>query len=185
MRFAVVLITVLLTGMIPVNGAAQGLTQPKNQILTIDSDRLFSESLFGQRVAREIEAEQSILLADNRRMEAELADEEQSLTDQRPQIDPTEFRKLAEAFDARVVQIRSERDAMSRKIGERRDREEAIFVQAARPVLGELLVESGAAVILEQRTILLSSTSIDITNEAIRRLNTAIGDGADLSLPNE
>ena len=40
--------------------------------------------------------------------------------------------------------------------------------------------EFGASVILEQRTVLLSNKAVDVTEEAIQRLNTAIGDGMTL-----
>ena len=45
---------------------------PQSGILTIQPDRLFSESAFGKRVEREIEAEGAVLTAENRRIEAEL-----------------------------------------------------------------------------------------------------------------
>lgn len=164
-------------------GAAQGLGRAVSSVLTVESDRMFTDSKFGQRVAREIDAAQAVLLAENRSKEAQLTAEEKTLTQKRKQMTPEDFRAVAEAFDARVVQIRTEQDQKARDISDRREQEEAAFVQVVRPILSELMRESGALVILERRNVLLSDISVDITQEAIRRLNTVVGDGTELRVP--
>lgn len=161
--------------------SAQTLQMPRTPILTIESDRLFSESAFGLRVAEEIEAEQSVLMAENRKIEAELAAEEKRLTDLRKEMSPGDFRAIADAFDERVQEIRRTRDAKGRAIGEMRERQQSLFIQAAQPILIELMRNAGAAMILERRTVLISIDAVDITNLAIEKLNAAIGDGTDLS----
>ncbi len=172
----VVSLMLALTG----GGWAQQLGVPVAPVLTIESETLFARSMFGQRVAREIAAEQSILLAENRRIEAELTAEERVLTDRRKAMSATDFRAVADAFDARVEEIRTQQDNKSREIAQRQEQEQSRFIQAARPVLAELMREAGASVILEQRTVLLSDKAVDVTEKAIQRLNTAIGDGTTL-----
>ena len=54
------------------------------------------------------------------------------------------------------------------------------FFSAAAPVLADLLRERGAVVILDQSQVLLSLDRIDITTEAVTRLDAQIGTG-DLS----
>ncbi|RZV98729.1 MAG: OmpH family outer membrane protein, partial [Rhodobacteraceae bacterium] len=61
------------------------------QILTIDQDRLFSETVFGGRVSAELEDETGALTAENRRIEAELIAEERKLTDLRETMEPAAF----------------------------------------------------------------------------------------------
>lgn len=155
-------------------------TQPavRGEILTIESDRLFADSAFGQRVLRDIEAQQSILLAENRKIEAELAAEEKRLTELRKDMTPEDFRAVADAFATRVQEVRQEQDAKARSIGEMRERQQAVFIQAADPILLALMREAGATVILERRAVFFSAESVDITNLAIQRLNRTIGDGA-------
>lgn len=150
-------------------------------VLTIESERLFSESAFGQRVSHEIEAERSVLLAENRKIEADLTAEEKRLTELRKQMSPEDFRAIADAFDLRVEEIRTAQDAKARLIGERRERERAEFLQVAGPVLARLLQDSGADVILERRSVFFSLDMIDITSHAIRELNRVVGDGAEPS----
>ena len=146
-------------------------------VLTVDSDLLYSQSLFGLRVSQELAAEEAVLLAENRRIQAELTAEERELTNQRESMDPKAFRAIADAFDARVVQIRGEQEQKSINIELRRKREEEAFIRAASPVLTDLMREAGALVILERRDVLLSDPAIDITPIAIKRLNQVLGDG--------
>lgn len=176
LRIAVVLVALASTGAV---AQSQALTQPgvRGEILTIESDRLFSESAFGQRVVRDIEAQQSILLAENRKIEAELTAEEKRLTDLRKEMTPEDFRAVADAFATRVQEIRQAQDAKARAIAEMREQQQAAFIQAADPILFALMQEAGASVILERRAVFYSTEAVDITNRAIERLNAMIGDG--------
>ena len=155
---------------------AQEGAQP--QILTLNQDRLYQSSLFGQRVRAQLEAQSTELAAENRRIEAALVAEESQLTEDRADMEPSEFRALAEDFDTRVTGIRraqaDKRDALQRIA----DEERARFFEMAYPVLFELVEESGALAILNQSAVILSSRSIDVTDQAIARINAVIGEGA-------
>lgn len=152
--------------------------QPAGGIVTFDSDSLFSESDFGKRVTREIESRGTELVTENRRIEKELADAEQDLTDRRASMTPEEFRPLADAFDTRVQASRQEQAAKSRALNALLAQEREVFLRAATPILRELMSEVGATVVLEKRTVFYSSASGDITAAAIERLNLRLGDGA-------
>lgn len=163
--------------------AAQDVRAPISAILTIDSERLFLNSDFGKRVAREIEELGNDLAAENRKIEAELAQAEQDLTDRRAGMAPEAFRPLADAFDARVQETRQTQAAKSRKLNALLDQEREAFLNAAGPVLQELMEEVGATVVLERRTVFISSNSSDITSAAIARLNARLGDGKQDTVP--
>lgn len=147
---------------------------PQSPILTVDSDMMFSQSQFGVRLAQELAAEESVLLAENRRIQAELTAEEKALTAKRGEMDADAFRAVAEAFDARVVQIRKEQDAKAAKLEKRRQREQEAFIRVASPILTTLMRDAGARVILERREILLGDPAVDITSVAIERLNETL-----------
>ncbi|KIC48963.1 OmpH family outer membrane protein [Tateyamaria sp. ANG-S1] len=148
----------------------------RSPILTIDSERFYRESVFGRRVLNEIEARTSALSEDNRRIEAELEAEEQALTDQRSDMAPEAFRALADAFDARVEAIRRDRDEQSREIADLLEQNRDRFLASAAPVLEEIMRDTGAAVILEQRSVYVSANAIDITDLAIERMDASLGD---------
>ena len=164
---------------------AQQLGVVQNAILTIATDRLFAGSAFGQRIASEIEAESAVLAAENRRIEAELTAEEKDLTLRRPDMDPEAFRTLADAFDQRVQANRETQDAKARALNQIGDVARGEFLVAARPILEELMRESGAGVILERSNVFLSANTTDITDLAIKRIDAAIGDGSNLTGPLE
>lgn len=146
----------------------------QSPILTVDSERLFNGSEFGRSVTREIEQEGTELAAENRRIEAELAAEERALTERRPDMEPEAFRAAADAFDARVMRIRREQDAKARALAQRGEAARRAFFEASQPVLQQIMIEAGAAVIVEQRSVFMSLDVIDITDIAIDRLDAAV-----------
>ncbi|MBO6603587.1 MULTISPECIES: OmpH family outer membrane protein [Paracoccaceae] len=151
-------------------------------ILVLNQDRLFSTSLYGARVQRELEAAGERLAAENRQIEAQLTEEELRLTEQRPQMDPVAFRILAEEFDTRVGEIRAAQEAKAQSLSDQADDARQRFFELSFPILLELVRERGAAVIMDNRAVLLSAESVDITADALARVNAEIGDGGDAVL---
>ncbi len=167
----------VVTAVQPLASRAQELGIPSSAILTIASERLYAESAFGRRVADEIEVKSEALAAENRRIEEELTAEEQELTLRRPEMTPDAFRPLADAFDKKVQEIRRTQDAKARALAQQNEEERLRFLQAASPILTDLMRESGAGVILERSSVFLSASAIDLTDLAISRLNATLGDG--------
>lgn len=183
MRLVTAVCAVLLLGWTAEPARAQQIGVPNSAILTISSDRFYADSAFGRRIAREIEQDSLELSAENRQIEAELTEEEHDLTERRPVMEPDEFRKLADAFDAKVQDIRSRQDAKARALSQRHDEARGRFYEAAQPVLARLMREAGAGVILERSSVFLSANATDITDVAIARIDAAIGDGLELAVP--
>ncbi|MCX7888136.1 MAG: OmpH family outer membrane protein [Rhodobacteraceae bacterium] len=147
-------------------------------VITIDQEELFARSAWGKRAIGVIEKASEDLAAENRRIEAQLTQEERDLTERRSTMTPEEFRKAADDFDARVVAIRAEQDGKLRALTQRRDAERKAFFQAILPILGEVMQDRGAAVVLDARATLLASAATDVTAEVIARADREIGDGA-------
>jgi Skp family chaperone for outer membrane proteins len=146
-------------------------------ILAINQDRLFNESAWGKRAAQHLAEISSSLATENRELEAKLVSEERALTDARPTMDPEAFRAAADAFDARVVELRSAQEAKARSIGRISDAERQRFYAAALPVMGEVLRERGAVVVLDSRAIFVSADSIDVTDDMIESIDAKLGAG--------
>ncbi|MCB2128804.1 MAG: OmpH family outer membrane protein [Rhodobacteraceae bacterium] len=146
-------------------------------IAAIDQERLFNDSAWGKRVAVEIADISANLAVENRRIEAELTAEEKSLTERRASLQSDLFRAEAEAFDQKVTQIRQEQDAKLRDIGKKHDAEKQAFYRAILPVMGRLLNERGAVVVLDSRAIVLAAENIDVTDELIAKIDNELGDG--------
>lgn len=159
-----------------------GISSP---VLTLDEARFFNQSLLGRRILADLDAAQAALVAENRRFEAELAEEERALTERRAGLPPAEFRALADAFDDKVESIRSAQEAKNRALLDRSNAERARFFPLARDVLAALMAETGAVVILSDEAIVLSFQQIDITDAAIARLDATVGTGQDAAAPGE
>lgn len=157
-----------------------GTSVPQAPILTLDRERLLSETRFGKAVEEQFQKDSEKLIAENLRLEQALEAEERALTDQRPTLPSEEFRTLAEEFDTKTEAIRAAQDAKSRAITSRRDAERQRFLQAAIPVLADLMRESGAVAIFDKEMVILSLRGVDITDEAIARIDAVLGDGATL-----
>jgi Skp family chaperone for outer membrane proteins len=158
-------------------GAVFGQDGSASTILTIDQEQLFVGSEFGKAVLAREAAAAKELEAENARIEADLIAEEQDLTVRRETLLAEEFTALATAFDEKVVRIRAEQDAKARELTRAREGDRQAFFRAVIPVLGDLLVERKAVAILDKSSLILSLTVIDVTDEAIPKVNAALKPG--------
>ena len=171
----------LALGLCPLAALAQQAAAP--QILTLDQDRIYSDSLYGKALEAASLAATQDLAAENRRIEADLSAEEAALTIQRAALTAEAFAALAEAFDTRVEKIRAEQEAKAGQLTADRDAGRTQFFQAAVPVLAELMRQQGAYAILNHDAVVLSFDSIDVTTRAIAALDAKLGDGSTLPTP--
>jgi Skp family chaperone for outer membrane proteins len=155
----------------------------RSAILILDVERLVDETLFGQRIATELDASLDALEAENQRSATEMTARERSLTERRPSMDPEAFRAEADAFDAEVTRRRAEQDAKQQALATAAAEGRDAFLAAAAPVLTGLMAERGAAVILERRDVFLGASAVDVTDEAIVAIDAAIGSGVGAGEP--
>jgi len=148
-------------------------------IATLDQERLFRSSLFGQRVFKEVSDESDILLAQELLLQSQLETEERLLTVERKKIDTEKFKKLASAFDKKVQKIRAETTENRMKLGEYSESEQNRFFKIILPVLVQLSDEFGITTLLDHRMAILSLK--DITDAAIERVDKIIGDGKEMT----
>ncbi|MFV2001481.1 MAG: OmpH family outer membrane protein [Paracoccaceae bacterium] len=158
---------------------AQQAVVTQSPILTVDSERVFATTIAGRQITEDLEVRLEALVRENRQIEAELVAEELDLTEKRKTMDPAAFRVLADAFDIKVQGIRARQDAKQRELQRLRDAERQSFIDQIAPILSGIGRERGAVVILERRNVLLSADNIDITEEAIARINLALANQKD------
>jgi hypothetical protein len=139
---------------------------------------MFTQSQIGPRIRHPNTQGREALATENGRIAQALREEELALTEQRSEMDVAVFRAEAVAFDEKAQAIRRAQDAKERALEETLSLGRDQFLSVTRPILGELMVERGAFAILDRRSVLLSLGSIDVTEAAILRIDTEIGDGA-------
>ncbi len=147
-------------------------------VLVVNLERVFSESLFGQRVRADLGVAQAALIEENNRIQTDLQAEERSLAQRRATMEPAAFRAEADAFDARVQDIRREQDAKEVALQQVVDAGRTEFRTVVEPVVARLMVDRGATVVLYHTSVYVAVASVDITDESIAALDAAVGDGA-------
>jgi len=172
-----VIVGAVLAGGTPLGAQTAG---PASQILTLDQDRLYAESLYGKALEARLGVATQALAAENRKMEQDLAAEEADLTQKRPTMSASAFQVLADAFDAKVEQVRTDQAAKIDAMKAQRDVGRTAFFQAAVPVMATLMQKMGAFAILNRSAIVVVFDSIDVTERAIAAVDEKLGDGSTL-----
>jgi Skp family chaperone for outer membrane proteins len=173
--------------------AQQGQTLPepaqssppplRSPILTVDEERIFTESHFGKSILAARDADAAALNFENRKIEADLEEEERALTSQRAKIPKADFAPLSAAFNAKVEGIRKAQETKLQELSQRFEDQRRRFSTAAVPVLGQIMAERGALAIVSKRAILIGVENVDITAAAIARLDETLGDGGNVPAP--
>lgn len=144
-------------------------------VLFVNLERIFAESLFGQRVREDLGAAQAALIAENAQIQQTLQEEERLLAERRPTMDVDVFRAEADAFDARVQAIRNEQDAKEEVLQQVLAAGRADFRAAVQPVIVRIMVERGATLVLDHTSVYVAVASVDITQDAIDALDATLG----------
>lgn len=170
-------LAVLIVGLLVSPATSQSFGVVQNDIIVLDTDRLFNESRFGQRMIADYQRQREALIARNREIEEQLKAEERDLTEKRGTMPADEFRDLADAFDEKVQGFRERAERKARDLERRRERAPVSFMRTIEPVLVELMRDSDSDIILEKRQLLLATDVIDVTDLAISRVDEALGEG--------
>ena len=181
---AIILLTfATFASVLPAQEAAQ------NPVVTVDLERLVSETQIGQYLSFQMSEEAQSLQAELDAIEAELSAEEDDLIKKREILDLDEFRVLAKAFDEKAVRLRQEQQAKIQAITEESSRRRQDLLRSFVPVLSQVMRDRGATVLLERRSVVLDDrASVDITDVAIMIIdqNTTETDSTtDLETPAE
>jgi len=146
-------------------------------IMVVDFDRIIGESLYGKRIAVELNAERARVQAENDQIVAELEAEEEALTNARATMEPEAFRAAAEAFGERAQSVRASRDAEQTRLVQQRDARRARFLERIQPILTAMMVERGAVVAMDRRAVIRVIGSANATQDAIAAIDATLGDG--------
>jgi len=172
---ATALVVLILAGAFVAQPMAQ--TAPTAGVYTLNQERLFSGSLFGRRVMKELAQRQQELARENKKLEEQLKAEEKDLTVRRDSLDPKTFRKLADEFDKRVEKIRKDQARKANALNSWVDGERKRFFEEASRLLPKLALELGITVILDERATFFAVRAADITPRVIERVDAILGDG--------
>ena len=157
-------------------GAQTPADPVQTPVLIVDSDRLYQDSRYGQQIRAALDAQAAALKAENDRIVAALTEEERSLTTRRPTMSPDAFRQEAQEFDTKVQGIRRARDAKEVALQTARATAQKDFFAQVQAIVGQIMLERGAAVTFDQRSVFVALTAADVTGEAIARIDASFVD---------
>jgi Skp family chaperone for outer membrane proteins len=150
---------------------------------TIDDERLFRESRFGQRVAAEIEQASRALEAENDALLEELTAREDELTALRNTLTLEEFRAAAAAFDRQAEEIRRSQAEKRQRLVQFDEAERRRFFGLIPSLLQEVLDRVGGQILIDARAVVIGIPGLDMTDDAIEALDAEIGDGGAAPFP--
>lgn len=150
---------------------------------TIDEERLFRQSQFGQRVSAEIEAASRALEAENDRLLEELTAREAELTELRSTLTVEEFRAAAADFDLQAETIRRSQAEKRQRLVQFEESERRRFFSDSGTVLQSALTRAGGQILIDSRAVIIAAPGIDITDAAVEAMDDSIGDGGPPPFP--
>ena len=149
----------------------------KSELFTVDMTRLLRSSEFGKNIIAVNNIARKKLQSENEELEKKLLLEEKELSELRKTLSIEEFRPKALEFDKRVSIIRAEQGKKEEFLNTKVRKEETDFFKRIYPLLYEILIERGGLILVDQRNIILWDNSVDITDDAIQKINQALGSG--------
>jgi len=165
-------------------GEPAGQAQAQTPLLrTIDDERLYRESRFGQRVAAEIEQASRALEAENDVLLEELTAREEELTVLRNTLTLEEFRAAAAAFDRRAEEIRRSQAEKRQRLVQFEEAERRRFFGLIPSILQDVLVRAGGQILIDARAVVIGIPGLDMTDDSIEALDAEIGDGGAAPFP--
>ncbi|MEM8788921.1 MAG: OmpH family outer membrane protein [Pseudomonadota bacterium] len=150
---------------------------PRPTILILDQDRIFGESDYGRALQAQDQQEADALRAEGQALERAFEAEEIALTERREALAPEAFRELADAFDAKVVATREAQEQKRDALVARSEQRRRDFFQEVGPILLNILEQTGASILVDERSVLVSKQDLNITEEVIKRLDAAFAAG--------
>jgi Skp family chaperone for outer membrane proteins len=191
LRGAVACALALAAPLLPAH-AQQGLPfplgQPANQpaipgLRILDDEQLFRQSQFGQRVAQEVEAASRALESENERLLQELTAREAELTALRTEMSVEEFRAAATAFDIQAEAVRQSQAEKRQRLVQFEESERRRFFASTGTILQDLLDRLGGQVLIDARAVIIGPTGLDMTEDAVAAMDSALGDGGPPPFP--
>ena len=139
--------------------------------LFINQEQILTGSKSGQAILADEDRQRDALRGESRALDASFEQEESRLTEQRPTLAPEEFRKLSDAFDARVVKARSDQDERANALAQQFDQRRRQFYAQVAPILVMLMDRYGAKAIFDEQSVLLADQSLNITQAVIAEID--------------
>ena len=143
-------------------------------VLIVSMDRILRESAAGSSVQEQAEALREGLRGalDDRRKQ--LRDEERELAQLRASLEREAFDERVADFETKVRELRRDEQRDSGRLQRAVGLARAQLREQLAGILVQLMTERGAGVMIDKKQVLVSANGLDVTDEAIKRLDAVV-----------
>lgn len=145
-------------------------------ILIVSMDRILRESNSAVAIQQQADALRSRLRSDLAAREEALRAEELELTKLRETLDPERFSQRVADFKEKVRRLKRETNETGAGLQRAVIEANGALKRALQPILLQLMAERRALVMLDEKDVVISATVLDVTQEAVKRLDEAAPD---------
>ena len=147
---------------------------PPALTLVVDYDKLLNTTKAAGDIRTQINALKAKLQKDVDADESGLKKEEEALRAKQASMSPDEFAKARDAFQKKVADVQRRVQARNRQLEGAVNGATDKLRQAIVPIFSDIMNKQNATVLLDTASVLYADSSLDITSQALERLNQAV-----------
>ena len=147
---------------------------PNTSIGVIDINKILAEANAAVEAAEEIEKIAIEIENEIKTSDEEIIKEQNLLIESQSIMAPEAFEAKRIEYESKIQAYNSERQSKLMKIDELIAISRNDILNALKPILEEISNEKGITIILEKTSIMLNAEKMDITNEALKKLNKSL-----------
>jgi outer membrane protein len=147
---------------------------PNTSLGVIDINKILAEANAAVEAAEEIEKIAIEIENEIKASDEEIIKEQNLLIESQSIMAPEAFEAKRIEYEIKIQTYNSERQSKLMKIDELIAISRNDILNAIKPILEEISNEKGITIILEKTSIMLNAEKMDITNEALKKLNKSL-----------
>ncbi len=147
---------------------------PNTSIGVIDLNKILSDANAAISAAEKIEEIAIEIENEIKSSDEEIIKEQNLLIESQSIMAPEAFEAKRNEYENKVQKYNSERQSKLMEIDELIAVSRNDILNALKPILEEISNEKGITIILEKTSIMLNAEKMDITNEALKKLNKSL-----------
>ena len=153
----------------PAKDAKSGL--PPVIVALFDKEALFRESAAGKDFRKQLEELRNKFQGDLAHQQEELKKKDQDLRNRQALLSAEAFEAERKKFEAEVQGAQGKFEERNRQIQAAIGNAEQEIFKATTPILGEIMRQKGATLLLDKAAVLISANDFDITSEVVKKLD--------------
>ena len=140
----------------------------------IDVQRVMRESTAVQTLTKNVEAQRQAYQAELKEKEAALREEDKTLANQRSVLSASAFAEKRAELEKKIVDVQRQVQELRRKLDQRFGKGMAQVQNRLGEISKEIAEERGLDLIFSKATVVIVKPDLEITQEAIERLNNQL-----------